>query len=353
MRNTKSFLVGLFLLVAGLLGPSPFFSTAAIAGPNGSPNTGNSSTALLAPSDHRQLADNSTTKTKEKSPEKIYDEAWVVIQQNFLYRNRLKNWKQWRHKFDGKLATRAEAEKAIKKMLASLEDEWTFYKSASTIKEDTASDRRSGVVTHELLPGNIGYIKIETFNSICTAEETQQAFKAMPGAKAFIIDLRENGGGFIYQAFEVFSLLADSGTMTTLKGHYMGGPYLEKYVLEASLLVLIENGEREEDPRRPNLLADRPLVVLVNENSASASELLVGALKDMKIATVIGATTYGKGVAQVTKELSNGGAVRVTFARFFSPNGHCPHNKGVVPHIDVPEEDGHDAPLETAIDYLK
>ncbi len=264
-------------------------------------------------------------------PEQLYHDAWQVIQDNFLHRDRLKDWSKWEHKYDGQLLTEDDATRAINTMLDSLKEDYTYYKSPGLVQHDKTRTAAKNVVNYKLLPGNIGYIQIKTFSSENTAAEVEAALKALSGAKSYILDLRGNGGGYVMQAFEVFSLFVDQGTFTTLKGHHKGAAYKEEYVVKAKHLENIENGTVTKYDRRPNLSGSKPLVILVDGDSASASEMLTGALKDCGRATVVGTKTFGKGIAQIAPALKNGGAVRVTFAEYFLPGGSSIHRKGITP----------------------
>jgi len=149
--------------------------------------------------------------------------------------------------------------------------------------------------------------------------------------------LRGNPGGYLGQAVEVADLFLEPG------------------------VILIErrsDGEEQIFDSTENGLAQSiPLVVLVNGGSASASEIVAGAIQDRGRGIVIGETTLGKGSVQIVHPLSDGSELRVTFARWFTPNDHAIHGQGLVPDIEVlftPEdaEDGVDPQLERALEYL-
>ena len=285
-------------------------------------------------------------------PEKLYHDAWQVIQDNFLHRDRLTDWHKWEHKFDGQLATEADAVRAINKMLDTLQEDYTYYKSPSLVQNDKTRTAAKNVVSYKMLPGNVGYIQIRTFSSENTAAEVEAALKALAGAKSYVIDLRGNGGGYVMQACEVFSLFVDQGNFTTLKGHYKGAAYKEEYVVQTSELEIIENGNVTKLPRRANLTGSKPVVVLVDADSASASEMLTGALQDSGRATVVGVKTFGKGIAQIAPELPNGGAVRVTFAEYFLPGGSSIHKKGITPDRIVRRTNAGDSQFAEALKVI-
>lgn len=269
-------------------------------------------------------------------PQQLYKDAWKVVDDNFLYRDRLKNWSQWETKYDGKLKTEADAEQAINEMLDSLGEDYTYYKTPAMVRAENQRSRQSSVVSYRMMPGNIAYIKIQTFGSLNTAAELRAALKALTKADGYIIDLRNNGGGYVDQAFRSFELFVDQGLFTKMKGHYNGKPYVETYSVETTELVDEDNaGNVSRSKRQGNLTGNKPITVLVNQDTASASEMLSGALRDHKRATIIGTKTFGKGIAQIAPELANKGAVRVTFAEYFFPGGDNIQGKGITPHQTV------------------
>lgn len=291
------------------------------------------------------------------TPEEFYRSAWKAAEQNFLWRDRLTDWHTWEHKFDGKLATFDDAETAINQMLGTLSDGYTYYKDPTVTAARAARADERNVVSFKVLQGNIGYIRIRTFGSKHTADELKTAITALNKAKvgSFIIDLRDNGGGYVHQAFQMFSLFVDEGLFTTLKGHYNGSTYKEELFVRKTDLEDIENGTRiTKSERMPNLVGSKPVVVLVNGNSASASEMFSGALRDTVGATLVGTKTFGKGIAQVTVDLARGASVQVTFAEYFLPKGDAVHGKGISPtNASRPAIGPTDAQLAEAVRVAK
>lgn len=183
-------------------------------------------------------------------------------------------------------------------------------------------------VNYKLLDGNIGYIRIKQFQERTHAETMSAAAKLRAEAKGAItgvlLDVRSNPGGLVDESTEI----ADEFLST-------GGIYSMRH-----------RGEVIEDLKsRPGgAFADLPVVVLVNEWSASASELLVGALQDNKRATVVGVNTFGKGSVQSILPLPNGAGLKLTTARYYTPSGHAIQADGI--HPDVIIESGTRAPAE-------
>ena len=156
--------------------------------------------------------------------------------------------------------------------------------------------------------------------------------------KSLIIDLRSNGGGYVDSAVEIADRLVKDGVIVSVKDKH-GLSY--KY----------------EDAGDENYLKV-PCVLLVDGNTASSSEILTGALRDHKLATIIGTKTFGKGITQIIAPLDDGSGVKITNSKYYTPNGENIHQIGIEPDIEVqwdPEaykKDGTDNQLEAAKKYL-
>ncbi|PKM51322.1 MAG: hypothetical protein CVV02_06880 [Firmicutes bacterium HGW-Firmicutes-7] len=175
-------------------------------------------------------------------------------------------------------------------------------------------------VTYEMLEGNIGYLNISGFQEV-TYDQFMEALKSLEkqGQEGMIIDLRNNPGGLVY----IVAQIADE-------------------LLKEGLIVYTEDkdGKREEIFSDEKHQFNKPLVVLVNEYSASASEILAGAIKDHEVGTIVGEKTFGKGLVQGSYQLEDGSAIKVTIAKYFTPSGNYIHKIGIVPDVEVqlPEE---------------
>ncbi len=195
---------------------------------------------------------------------------------------------------------------------------WRPGKEDGEGKEFKANVERAMIeypnVTAEM-KGDVGYIEISQFNARA-AEDISQSIKDLEkkGAKAYVLDLRNNPGGLLDQAVDVSSLFIDKG-------------------------VIVSVEERGKDPieyrATGGTATDAPLVVLVNGNSASASEIVAGALQDTDRATLVGEKTFGKGSVQTVKELSSGGAVKFTIAHYLTPKNREIDGKGLTPDVVV------------------
>lgn len=183
-------------------------------------------------------------------------------------------------------------------------------------------------VSYTLLDNNIGYLSILQFEEVTTKQ-----FKAAvedlqsQGMKGLVIDIRNNPGGLL----------------DTVVG-------MLKYMLPDGLIVYTEDkqGNRKEYKGQDNDEFNLPLAVLVNGNSASASEIFAGAIQDYGKGTIIGTQTYGKGIVQTVKPLTDGSAIKFTIAKYFTPKGQDIHGKGVTPDMVV--EYGTDADVDTQLD---
>ena len=183
-------------------------------------------------------------------------------------------------------------------------------------------------VSYTLLDNNIGYLSISQFEEVTTKQ-----FKAAvedlqsQGMKGLVIDIRNNPGGLL----------------DTVVG-------MLKYMLPDGLIVYTEDkqGNRKEYKGQDNDEFNLPLAVIVNGNSASASEIFTGAIQDYGKGTIIGTQTYGKGIVQTVKPLTDGSAIKFTIAKYFTPKGQDIHGKGVTPDMVV--EYDTDADVDTQLD---
>lgn len=169
----------------------------------------------------------------------------------------------------------------------------------------------------EMLEGGIGYIQITEFQDK-TDEQFGEMVKQLrtQGAKGLIIDVRANPGGLLSTVV-----------------------HLLDQVLPEGLLVYVEDKYGNRDEYTSNAACiDLPIVVLMDENSASASEIFAGAMKDYEYATLVGKTTYGKGIVQNIIRLSDGDALKITTAKYFTPKGNDIHKIGVTPDVEVDYE---------------
>ena len=170
-------------------------------------------------------------------------------------------------------------------------------------------------VFHEMLDSKIGYIRITQFTGV-TGEQYQEAFDDLQkqGMEKMIVDLRDNPGGLLDSVCDVL-----------------------RKILPEGLIVYTEDkdGNREEEKCDGKNELRIPLAVLVNESSASASEIFAGAVQDYGIGTIVGTTTYGKGVVQSIRQLSDGSAIKLTVANYYTPKGNNINKTGIKPDIEV------------------
>ena len=195
-------------------------------------------------------------------------------------------------------------------------------------------------VEGEILENGIAYISMEQFGDNTTQELRETLDKLMKEKpQGLIFDLRDNGGGWLTTAIETASEFLPLNTVVLSEKDADGTETIYK------------------TQRGGGRALDVPMVVLINENSASASEIVTGALRCNDRATVIGKTSYGKGSVQIQPELSNGGAVSVTIARWYMPDGTLIHGVGIEPDIEVDftiedANNGVDPQLDAAVEFL-
>ena len=171
-------------------------------------------------------------------------------------------------------------------------------------------------VFYEMLDEETGYIRISEFKGV-TYEQYQTAFSALKeqGMKKLAVDLRDNPGGLLSSVCDILNEILPEGVIVYTEDKY---------------------GNRTEETSDGEHVLDLPLAVLVNENSASASEIFAGAVQDYGIGTIVGMNTYGKGVVQGIYPLNDGSAVKLTIANYYTPNGNNINEVGIRPDIEVP-----------------
>jgi carboxyl-terminal processing protease len=195
------------------------------------------------------------------------------------------------------------------------------------------------VVTGKLVgDGSIGYVSLYDFSQQANSQLSEEINKLLQNnPKGVILDLRDNGGGLLSQAVEVGDLFLKKGP----------------FVIERDF----KGNKKVTDTTDNGIAQDVPMVVLVNGGSASASEIVAGALQDYKRATLIGEKTFGKGSVQSPQTLANGGQLRITIERWYTPNDRGIHGSGISPDhtiINTPEDvkAGRDPQLDAAIEFL-
>lgn len=173
-------------------------------------------------------------------------------------------------------------------------------------------------VSHTMLDNNVGYIRISQF-ATDTAKEFDEALKDLEnqGMTSVIFDLRDNPGGLVDAVTEMLDEILPKGTVVYTVDH---------------------DGKRKDYTSDDEHKLDIPMAVLINENSASASEIFSGAIRDFKAGTLIGKTSYGKGVVQTTMPLDDGSLIKLTTMEYFTPSGENIQGKGITPDIDCDYE---------------
>ena len=176
-------------------------------------------------------------------------------------------------------------------------------------------------VKAELLEKNIGYIRLTSFNENSAGQIKKEInkFEKNKNLKAYILDLRNNPGGLLSQAIKISDFFLDNGEIVSTKSRQ-------------------QSENRKWFAKKGDLTKGKTILVLINYGSASASEIVAGALKDHKRAILIGENSYGKGSVQSIIPLKNKGAIRLTVAKYYLPSGKSISEVGVSPDIEIDEE---------------
>ena len=180
--------------------------------------------------------------------------------------------------------------------------------------------KREKIITNPVISktisNNIGYIEVSSFDED-TAKQFKEEYEKLQGQniKSLIIDLRNNGGGIVDEAIDIADYIADK---------------------DSTLLITTDKSQKEDITKsKHDPIINMPIVILVNENTASASEILAGALKDLNKATLVGVKTYGKGVIQGVMTLSDGSGLKITTEEYMTPNREKINKKGIEPNEEV------------------
>lgn len=182
-----------------------------------------------------------------------------------------------------------------------------FTLTREEIKEDTVNSR--------MLSDTIGYIQVTSFEEV-TPEQFQDALTSLQkeGMKALVVDLRDNGGGLLNAAVDMLDMMLPKGLVV----------YTED-----------KKGVAEEYYAEDDDEIKMPVAILVNGNSASASEVFAGAMQDEQKAKLVGTTTFGKGIVQTIFDLQDGSALKMTTSKYYTPKGRNIHGTGLKPDIEV------------------
>ncbi len=174
------------------------------------------------------------------------------------------------------------------------------------------------VANETVLPGNIGYIRLDSFISSKANEEMRKALKNLSSTGGIILDLRNNPGGLLSNAIEIANMFLDHGIIVS---------------------TIDADGYKTSQVSTHNPVTHQPLVVLINGGSASASEILSGALRDNGRAKLVGEKSFGKGLVQAINKLEDGSGINVTIAKYLTPNDTDIHKTGIHPDFEVKLKD--------------
>ncbi|WP_446897885.1 S41 family peptidase [Clostridium sp. LBM24168] len=196
------------------------------------------------------------------------------------------------------------------KLTISRKDKGTFETKVKRAKVNMVT------VTGEMLDKNIGYIQVSMFDENTSKNFQQQLSKLKnSGMKSLIVDLRDNPGGLLDQCVNMVSNFVPDGKVIVST--------IDKY------------GNKKEYKSKGGNFYNLPITVLTNGNTASASEIFSGAIRDYKVGTLVGEKTFGKGVVQTMFDTGNGTALKVTISKYYTPNGENIHKKGINPDVKV------------------
>ena len=220
--------------------------------------------------------------------------------------------------WNGKSVEGIELSELVSKIKTDPEEQLTLEieRDGETLEvELTRREVQIPTVEYEMLDNQIGYIRLVEFDEV-TADQFKEALEDLENQnmEKLIIDVRNNPGGVLQVVCDMLDQLLPEGMIV----------YTED-----------KNGNRKEYTSDEEHQFTKPLAVLANENSASASEIFAGAIQDYGIGTIVGTTTFGKGIVQRTFYLSDGTGVKLTVAKYYTPKGHDIHKKGITPDVEI------------------
>ena len=220
--------------------------------------------------------------------------------------------------WNGKSVEGIELSELVSKIKTDPEEQLTLEieRDGETLEvELTRREVQIPTVEYEMLDNQIGYIRLVEFDEV-TADQFKEALEDLENQnmEKLIIDVRNNPGGVLQVVCDMLDQLLPEGMIV----------YTED-----------KNGNRKEYTSDEEHQFTKPLAVLANENSASASEIFAGAIQDYGIGTIVGTTTFGKGIVQRTFYLSDGTGVKLTVAKYYTPKGHDIHKKGITSDVEI------------------
>lgn len=246
---------------------------------------------------------------------------------------------------DGQLAAEKDLSTVVSwlKGIAGTSAELEYYRDGEKHKATfTRREIETESVAFEMLKDSIGYIQVSTFADSTTHQFCEAVDELeKKGAKGFIIDLRDNGGGLLDVSTDMANYILDSGLIVSTK---------------------TKAGVESEVEADAEHCLDAPVIVLINGNSASASEVFAGALKDHNKAVLVGTKSFGKGIVQTLFPLNDGSAVKITTSEYFTPSGKNIQGTGIEPDVNIELDkdalkDGYekekDSQLNKALEVMK
>ena len=295
----------------------------------------------------------------------MYEAAWNMVRSRFFDQSRLNEWDQWKDRFDGKIDSISDAMDRIEEMLFSLNDPYTFM-FEKEFEPDGNATQRAPLATSQMLDGNVGYLRIRTFEPEVISGAVKAELGKLRGADAYIIDLRGNLGGCTAYTDDTLSLFLDQGMTHVLlqREPVLGVVELTTEITDTSIEQRVTEGPRKGSytsaPRLSNETGSKPIVLLIDNKTMSATELFVGALRDHHRAVTVGVRTGGKGIGQSKYNLAYGCVLQITDCRWLPPSreflGDCGQtvSNGIVPDLVVEQGDSeHDVQLESALNVAR
>lgn len=320
-------------------------------------------------SDHRDSATIQNDSESAASGRQLFHAIWELVQKQFYDRSRLAalNWAEQKHRFDHRIVDDTSAIAFAKVLLQTLGDSFTRVMERVEVESKAAARVNDELFAYnKVMSGNIGYIGISSFSHSDIVEQVRERLEGVAHCRAFVVDLRGNSGGLINKTANVLELFIDEGEICFIETPTEAG-LQERFVgftHEHFVTYTEETGKEPEKflyLRRAAMIAGKPMVVLIDSDTASSAELFAAALlasgKDGSI-IAMGTKSSGKGIGQDDVDVLGKVTVKISCLRFLSPDqqwfGDCGQtvNNGIVADVQLADNDDAKVAVEAAARHL-
>lgn len=280
----------------------------------------------------------------------LFDDVWLEVANRYYDVERLSGWNVWRHRFDERIHSIADAVYYANRMLDSLADRYTFLRTPRQVRVEN-SHANDQVAFPKLIADGVGYIDFTSFDVGSTGDQLRDAILDLADCNRIILNMRGNGGGLIEECLACCSLFLKEGLVVRSRQRLSNGLFeIRSVTLTQSGIVSRHARDGQSDrfnevARYRPIASGKQLVALIDEKTASASEMMLGCLREHGLVTLIGRRTRGKGIGQDHINLRGGVRLSVTSMHYHLPGGHwlgdagMTVSRGLCPDIELRHTD--------------